>query len=89
MHKLILAGTVMCLGLALAAPTQAETWYLRNSGDSPRDGVAAPFEYCLRAIAVTGGVCARNNDQSSDQQAPQSPRRAEQQRRERRERSER
>jgi hypothetical protein len=89
MQKSILAGTFMCLGLAVAEPTQAETWYLRNSADSPSQGVAAPLDYCLRATAVTGGVCARHDDQSSDQQAPQSPRRAEQRRRERRERSER
>ena len=81
---------VMCLGLAVAEPTQAETWYLRNSVDSPNQGVAAPLEYCLRAIALAGGVCARHNDQSGDQaQAPQSPRRAEKQRRERRDRSDR
>jgi hypothetical protein len=90
MHKPILAGTFMCLGLAVAEPTQAETWYLRNSVDSPNQGVAAPLEYCLRAIAIAGGVCARHSDQSVDQgQAPQSARRAEKQRRERRNRSER
>jgi hypothetical protein len=88
MHKPILACTFMCL--ALAAPTLAETWYLRNSVDSPNQGMAAPLEYCLRVIAVVGGVCARHNDQSVDQgQAPQSARRAEKQRRERRDRSER
>src|SRR3954462_4895564 len=54
----------MCLGLAMAEPTQAETWYLRNSVDSSNQGVAAPLEYFLRAIAVAGGVCARHNDQS-------------------------
>jgi hypothetical protein len=90
MHKPILAYTFMCLGLAVAEPAQAETWYLRNSADSPTQGMAAPLEYCLRAIAVTGGVCARHNDQSDDQaQAPQSSRRVEKQRRERRDRSER
>jgi hypothetical protein len=90
MHKPIVVCTFMCLGLALAEPTQAETWYLRNSVDSSSQGVAAPLEYCLRAIAVTGGVCARHNDQSVDQgQAPQSARRAEKQRRDRRDRSER
>jgi hypothetical protein len=100
MHKPILACTFMCLGLALAEPTQAETWYLRNSVDSPNQGVAAPLEYCLRAIAVAGGVCARQNYQSGDQyqggdqyqsgeQAPQAARRAEKQRRDRRDRSER
>ena len=90
MHKPILACTFMCLGLAVAVPAQAEIWYLRNSVDSPTQGVAAPLEYCLRAIAVTGGVCARHNDESGDQpQAPQSPRRAEKPRRERRDRSER
>jgi hypothetical protein len=82
MHKLILTCTFMCLGLALAEPTQAGTWYLRNSADSP--AVAAPLDYCLRAIAVTGGVCARHNDESADRaQAPQSARRAEKQRRDR------
>ena len=94
MHKPILACTFMCLGLAAAEPAQAETWYLRNTADSPSQGVAAPLEYCLRAIAVTGGVCARQNEQSGEQyqgggQAPQSPRRAEKQRRDRRDRSER
>ena len=90
MHKPILACTFMCLGLAAAEPAQAETWYLRNTADSPSQGVAAPLEYCLRAIAVTGGACARHSDQSGDQQqAQQSPRRAEKQRRDRRDRSER
>jgi hypothetical protein len=90
MHKPILALTFMCFGLAVAVPAQAETWYLRNSVDSPTQVVAAPLDYCLRAIAVTGGVCARHNDQSGEQaQAPKSPRRAEKQRRERRDRSER
>jgi hypothetical protein len=90
MHKPILAGTFMCLGLAMAVPAQAETWHLRNSVDSPNEGVAAPLDYCLRAIAVTGGVCARLNEQSGEQeQAPQFPRRAEKQRRERRDRLER
>ena len=90
MHKPILACTLVCLGLAVGEPTQAETWYLRNSVDSPNQGVAAPLEYCLRAIAIAGGVCARQNYQSGDQeQAPQSARRAEKQRRERRDRSER
>lgn len=90
MHKPILVCTFMCLGLAVAEPTQAETWYLRNSVDSTNQGVAAPVDYCLRAIAVTGGVCARHNGQSVDQgQAPQPVRRAEKQQRERRDRSER
>jgi hypothetical protein len=90
MHKPILACTFICLGLAVGNATQAETWYLRNSVDSPTPGVAAPLDYCLRAIAVTGGVCARRNDQSVDQeQAPQPPRRAEKQRPDRRSRSER
>jgi len=90
MHKPILACTFVCLGLAVAEPTQAETWYLRNSPDSPNQGVAAPLDYCLRAIAVTGGVCARHNDQRSEQEpALQSARRAEKQRRDRRDRSER
>jgi hypothetical protein len=90
MHKPILACMFMFLGLALAVPAQAETWYLRNSVDSPNQAVATPLEYCLRAIAVTGGVCARHSDQSGDQaQASQSPRRAEKQRRHRRDRSER
>jgi len=90
MHKSILVCTFVCLGLAVAEPTQAETWYLRNSADSPSQGAGAPFEYCLRAIAVTGGVCARHNDQSGDQgPAPQSARRAETQRKERRDRSQR
>jgi hypothetical protein len=90
MHKPILACTFVCLGLAVAEPTQAETWYLRNSVDSAGQGVAAPFEYCLRAIAVTGGVCARHNEQSGEQeQAAPSARRADKQRRERRDRSER
>jgi hypothetical protein len=90
MHKPILACMFMCLGLALTASAQGETWYLRNAIDSPSQGVAAPLDYCLRAIAITGGVCARHNDQRSEQeQAPQSPRRAEQQRRDRRDRSER
>ena len=90
MHKPILAYTLLCLGLAVAEPAQAETWYLRNSADSPSQGVAAPFEYCLRAIAVTGGVCARQDDQSGDQrQTRQSARRAEQQRKDRRNRPER
>jgi hypothetical protein len=96
MHKRILACTLMCLGLAVAEPAQAEIWYLRNSVDSPNQGVAAPLEYCLRAIAIAGGVCSRDNYQSDDQyqsgdpgQAPQSARRAEKQRRDRRDRSER
>jgi hypothetical protein len=90
MHKLRLIATFICLTLAVAEPAQAETWYLRNSVDSPSQGVAAPLEYCLRAIAVAGGVCARHNDQSGEQaQAPQSARRGEKQRRDRRDRSER
>jgi hypothetical protein len=96
MHKPILACAFMCLGLAAGEPTQAETWYLSNSVDSPNQGVAAPLEYCLRAIAIAGGVCGRDNYQSDDQyqsgdpvQAPQSARRAEKQRRDRRDRSER
>jgi hypothetical protein len=90
MHKPILACTFLCLGLAVAEPTQAETWYLRNSADSPNQGVAAPLEYCLRAIVIAGGVCARQNNQSSEQeQVPQSARRAEKQRPDRRGRAER
>ena len=90
MHKPILASTFMCLGLALTVPAQAETWHLRNSADQPDQGVAAPLDYCLRAIAVAGGVCARHNDQSGErEQAPQSARRPEKQRRDRRDRSER
>jgi len=45
MHKSILACTFICLGLAVAQPTQAETWYLRNTVDSPSQGVAAPLDY--------------------------------------------
>jgi hypothetical protein len=90
MHKPILACTLLCLGLAFAETAQAETWYQRNSVDSSSQGVAAPLEYCLRAIAIAGGVCARHNYQSGDQeQAHQSVRRAEKQRRDRRDRSER
>src|SRR6478672_1114945 len=90
MHKPILACTFMCLGLAVGEPTQAESWYLRNSVDSPNQGVAAPLLYSLRAIAIAGCVCSRDNYQSGDPgQAPQSARRAEKQRRDRRDRSER
>ena len=90
MHKPILACTLVCLNFSVAVPAQAETWYPRPSANSPNQGVAAPLEYCLRTIAITGGVCARHNDQSGDQtHVSQSSRRAEQPRRDRRDRLER
>jgi hypothetical protein len=63
MRKLIIAGTLACLAVTVVQPVQAETWYLRNPADPTREGVAAPLQYCLRAIAAGGGACARSTDQ--------------------------
>ncbi len=61
MSKLIAAAVATQLGLIAAPGAQAaENWYLRSFGDSGgKGGVAAPLQYCLRGIAVAGGICGR------------------------------
>jgi hypothetical protein len=64
--------------LGVVAPQSshaADSRCLRNFGDPPGKGcVSAPLEYCLRGIAVGGGVCARDRsylDQSDDRDSRQ------------------
>jgi hypothetical protein len=61
MRRLILAAMLGCLALAVVGPARAETWYLRQSGDTSDRGVAAPLGYCLRGTAGAGGLCAGPN----------------------------
>jgi hypothetical protein len=73
MRKLILAGMLGCLALAVVGPARAETWYLRQSGETSDRGVAAPLGYCLRGVAVAGGLCAGPNDRPDERDRQQQP----------------
>ena len=71
MKTFVVTAMLALLGLVAASSAQAaDSWCLRNFGDPPGKGcVSAPLEYCLRGIAVGGGVCARDRsylDQDDD-----------------------
>lgn len=77
MRKFALTAALALTGLlASSGAWAAETWCLRNFGDSPdKPCVSAPLDYCLRGLAAGGGICARENggarEASQDRARPQ------------------